>query len=438
MARLNLKQYKLCFDRSPAAFTIIRVIKNKKNIYNDFVFEYANEALAKLEGIALDNLIGKHFYHIFYNADVKWLRPYGEAAFEGKTSCFMSFSPEVNKYLQVQCYQVDKGFCAVMLTDISRKIRFLNEELKVLVSVDESTMILYEINLNKDTCGCTFSKDLEEEGLHLKQEGKFSNLIKKLEARMVQPLQKKEFIRQFSVNNLSTAFKYGNRNMYFKGEFTDATGRLLCLQILVKLRQNPFTEELEGVLRMKNITVPVGKAKMLRNIVEEEYDYLSVLDVNLKLLMICYVNRSLPGELKTDLHTVGSELSYAEEQRFIADKWLMQEDRQEFMQKSALPKIISELRQNGRYIFYVRAVRDGKVLYKCFRYGFLNEAGSLIFIKQRDVSHEMHQLLLRESNTKKAVKPKDKAVPQAVKPKERTKKKVSKSKAGTLKGQQVK
>src|SRR5574344_102392 len=147
MAGLNLKQYKVCFDRSPVAFCVIRVTKNKKGAYNDFIFEYVNEALAELEGLTIANMIGKHFYHIFYNASVKWLQPYGKAAYEDITSSFIEFSTEITKSLHIRCYQISDGYAAVILNDVSANYRFMAEELKALISLDVNTVAMYQISV---------------------------------------------------------------------------------------------------------------------------------------------------------------------------------------------------------------------------------------------------------------------------------------------------
>jgi hypothetical protein len=75
-----------------------------------------NEALAKLEGLTIANMIGKHFYHIFTTPALKWLQPYGKAAYENILPVsFVQFSPEINKYLHIRCYQVGEGYAAVIL-----------------------------------------------------------------------------------------------------------------------------------------------------------------------------------------------------------------------------------------------------------------------------------------------------------------------------------
>ena len=389
MAGLNLKQYKVCFDRSPVAFAVIRVTKNKKGACNDFIFEYVNEALAKLEGLTVANMIGKHFYHIFYNASVKWLQPYGKAAYENITSSFIAFSPEINKYLHIQCYQVDEGYAAVTLDDVSSNYRFMEEELKALVDLDVNTVSMYQINVSEDFYTNTFRRN--KESIKAEETGKLTELIKVLGEKLVFKTERKDFLRTFGLENLENSLTYGNRNVVQEKCFVNAKGSQVWLQVLVRLRRNPFDKKAEGVLRLKDVTLPVIKSKTLQRLSEDEYDYLGVIDPSRSVLTLNFINQTLPPRLTTGIHLEGKEMEYEEERAFVADSWLMPEDRKVFLKKTVLKKVVAEVKKNGKYVFYVRALRDGIIRYKCFRYTYLDENKMLILFKQRDVT-DMHCL----------------------------------------------
>ena len=388
MAGINLKQYKVCFDRSPVAFCVIRVTKNKKGAYNDFVFEYVNEALATLEGLTIANMIGKHFYHIFYNASVKWLQPYGKAAYENITSSFVEFSPEINKYLHIRCYQISEGYAAVILNDVSANYRFMAEELKALVSLDVNTVSMYQISVSDDFYTNTFSR--KREGIKEAETGKLTELIKSFSDRLVMKTERKDFLRTFGLENLKNSLIYGNRNVVLQKCFTNEGGTQVWLQVMIRLRLNPLSQKTEGVLRIKDITLPVVKSKTLQRLADDEYDYLGIVDPVRSLLTLNFVNRALPDRLTTGIHLEGKEMDYEEEQNFVADSWIMPEDKADFLKKSALKKIVAEVKKHGKYVFYARALRDGVIHHKCFRYTYLDENEQLILFKQRDVTDMFH------------------------------------------------
>ena len=51
-----------CLDNMPLAAAIIRLDLDKTGNPEDFTFVYANEALAELENVPLDRLLGAAFY----------------------------------------------------------------------------------------------------------------------------------------------------------------------------------------------------------------------------------------------------------------------------------------------------------------------------------------------------------------------------------------
>ena len=388
MAGLNLKQYKVCFDRSPIAFCVIRVTKNKKGAYNDFIFEYVNEALAELEGLTIANMIGKHFYHIFYNASVKWLQPYGKAAYEDITSSFIEFNTEINKYLHIRCYQISDGYAAVILNDVSANYRFMAEELKALISLDVNTVAMYQISVSDDFYTNTFSR--KKVNIREAETGKLTDLVQELAEKLVLKHEQKDFMRTFGLENLQNSLTYGNRNVILQKCFLNESGTQVWLQVMVRLRLNPLSNKTEGVLRIKDVTIPVIKSKTLQRLADDEYDYLGIVDPTRGLLTLNFVNKALPARLTTGIHLEGKEMDFEEERNFVADSWIMPEDKADFLKKSNLKKIVAEVKKNGKYIFYARALRDGIIHHKCFRYTYLDENEQLILFKQRDVTDLYH------------------------------------------------
>ena len=109
-----------CLDNMPLAAAIIRLDLDKTGNPEDFTFVYANEALAELENVPLDRLLGAAFYRdIFPSGDRKWLAPYWETASRGTVQTLNDFSPEIDRFLEIKCYQPCHGFCACILTDVS-------------------------------------------------------------------------------------------------------------------------------------------------------------------------------------------------------------------------------------------------------------------------------------------------------------------------------
>ena len=108
------------FENLPVAFTDIEMIFDDECRAVDWVFRYGNQALADLENVPLDKLIGRTFGNIFPNMDEKWLRSYERAVLFGETLGMNEYSPEVDKYLNILCFPTFAGHCGCILIDISK------------------------------------------------------------------------------------------------------------------------------------------------------------------------------------------------------------------------------------------------------------------------------------------------------------------------------
>ncbi|MGN0620633.1 MAG: LytTR family transcriptional regulator DNA-binding domain-containing protein [Porcipelethomonas sp.] len=107
------------FDNMPFAFTDIEMIFSEESHAVDWIFRYGNEALAKLEKLPLEQLIGSTFGSLFSNMDSKWLRNYERAALYGETLEIIDYSPEIDTYLKVICFPTFDGHCGCILFDIN-------------------------------------------------------------------------------------------------------------------------------------------------------------------------------------------------------------------------------------------------------------------------------------------------------------------------------
>ena len=125
------------FDNMPFAFTDIEMIFNDESRAVDWIFRYGNPALAKLEKLPLERLIGSSFGSLFSNMDSKWLHSYERATLYGEMLEIIDYSPEIDTYLKVICFPTFKGHCGCILFDIS-EIEFTKNS-----SDAEKALLLY-------------------------------------------------------------------------------------------------------------------------------------------------------------------------------------------------------------------------------------------------------------------------------------------------------
>ena len=78
-----------CFDTMPFAFADIEMVFDAENQAVDWIFKYGNQALAILEKLPLDMIIGSSFGELFANMDPKWLTSYERSAIYGEMLQFV-------------------------------------------------------------------------------------------------------------------------------------------------------------------------------------------------------------------------------------------------------------------------------------------------------------------------------------------------------------
>lgn len=138
---MNFNVLKPYFDSMPVAFTVIEIVLDENEQPCDWIFRYANPALAQLEKLNFDALLGKRFFTDLFsdNHDVKWLKYYYAAAFLNQTHELHEFSPEIGKHLRIVCYPwTERGYCACVLYDETVQVRALRR-LEYLAYYDKKT-----------------------------------------------------------------------------------------------------------------------------------------------------------------------------------------------------------------------------------------------------------------------------------------------------------
>lgn len=102
-------------EHMPFAFADIEMVFNEKMQAVDWIFCYGNPALASLEKVPLENLIGNTFSSLFANMDTKWLRLYERAVLYGETIETVNYSPEIDTRLKITCFPTFSGHCGCVL-----------------------------------------------------------------------------------------------------------------------------------------------------------------------------------------------------------------------------------------------------------------------------------------------------------------------------------
>ena len=120
LTKEDFHNYYRLFDVMPFAFTDIEMVFDESRHAVDWIFRYANPALAKLEKLPLKQLIGSSFSSLFSNMDTKWLSTYERATLYRELLEIVDYSPEIDAQLQVICFPTFEGHCGCILLDVSK------------------------------------------------------------------------------------------------------------------------------------------------------------------------------------------------------------------------------------------------------------------------------------------------------------------------------
>lgn len=114
---LHLLEKCTVMEDAPIAFCVIELVFNADGHSIDFIFRYCNREMETLEGVPVSEMLNRSFYEVFPNGDRKWIVPYADVAINGTRRILRDFSPEVNKFLVIRCFQPLPGYCACLLTE---------------------------------------------------------------------------------------------------------------------------------------------------------------------------------------------------------------------------------------------------------------------------------------------------------------------------------
>ena len=120
LTKEDFHNYYRVFDVMPFAFTDIEMVFDESRHAVDWIFRYANPALAKLEKLPLKQLIDSSFSSLFSNMDAKWLPTYERATLYREMLEIVEYSPEIDTQLQVICFPTFEGHCGCILLDASK------------------------------------------------------------------------------------------------------------------------------------------------------------------------------------------------------------------------------------------------------------------------------------------------------------------------------
>ena len=109
---------------NPNGITIFHVDVDENGKPFDMTYIYANEAIAELEGMRLEDIIGRRFFaDVFPGRSLDRLMTHYDAAYLGKVVSYDDVSDELRRYMHVDVFPTGRpGYCISVLGDIEKSV----------------------------------------------------------------------------------------------------------------------------------------------------------------------------------------------------------------------------------------------------------------------------------------------------------------------------
>ena len=165
--RILIESYDQIFNNMPDGFALFRIIRDKSNCASDYEYLYFNKAYASMTGTKASFLMGHSALEIFGYVDTSALEKYDKVSTTGEPMQYERFIESSQKYYKYNIFTPEKGYFAVLITDITRlkknelnlraseeKFRELSENIQEIYWLWAKEKLLYVSPAYEKIWGC--------------------------------------------------------------------------------------------------------------------------------------------------------------------------------------------------------------------------------------------------------------------------------------------
>lgn len=93
----------------------------------EFLVRYCSREMAKLESVSPSEVQDQSIGRFPHMGKSKWMALFADVAINGSTRIIEDALEDSGKYLQLHCYQPQPGYCACVLTDLTKENNLVKE-----------------------------------------------------------------------------------------------------------------------------------------------------------------------------------------------------------------------------------------------------------------------------------------------------------------------
>lgn len=114
-------------DQLPMPMVIMELVYGKTGSGMDFLIRYMNREMARLEGVEPQALKDGSVSQLPNVGSAKWMAVFADVAISGSTRVIEDALEGSDRYMQLRCFRPQPGYCACVLTDLTRENNIIRE-----------------------------------------------------------------------------------------------------------------------------------------------------------------------------------------------------------------------------------------------------------------------------------------------------------------------
>ncbi len=218
--------YLRMFDENKNAMFVVQVLLDEEGQPYDWIFVHGNEAMVRLGRTSAEALFGRPYSEVFPGGDRKWLMPYYQAAWEGKTLEFDEYSENLGRNLHFIIMPTGtKGFASAYVRDNHEEVaRQMEKARQGAEERNRSKLILQALSM--DYTAVLFI-DLKKDYLETIKQQPFTHC---------QTTQ--DGVSEEMMHSYSARFKYFSEHLLIRESFDNWWEILRPESLMARLREN--------------------------------------------------------------------------------------------------------------------------------------------------------------------------------------------------------
>ena len=198
------------------------------------------------------------------------------------------------------------------------------------------------------------------------------------------PERREEYINAFTRENLVSSFMNGITKVSVDHTFILPEDEKRYCTTTVDMVRNPVSDDIEGILFIRDITESYLQARINAALIESKYECVALIDAGRGTLVIDSFSIGDPIQITNEANDYNISCISA------ADTFVAPEDRASFLKYSSLANLKKKLDNNDRYFFTIRNIDTfGVRTPKKFSYRYIDGERSLILSTLEDISDVM-------------------------------------------------